>query len=71
MAGLTYLMLAHDWEKRTFGEGPTLYEEGVTIEVSIGMGGRVILAGKYQREKKNIVAQIIENYIIGSKQMFY
>ena len=36
--------------KRNFGGG-TLYEEGVTIEVSTGMGGRVILVGKSQRKK--------------------
>ena len=50
MAGLTYVMLAHDWKKGTLGEG-LLCEEGVTIEVSTGMAGRVILAGKSQREK--------------------
>ena len=37
-------------EKGNLGGG-TLCDEGVTIEVSIGMGGRVILAGKSQREK--------------------
>ena len=31
--------------------GGTLSGEGVPIEVSPGMGGRVILAGKSQREK--------------------
>ena len=37
-------------EKRNLGGG-TLYEDGVTIEVSTAMGGRVILTGKSQREK--------------------
>ena len=40
----------------------------MTIEVRTGMGGRVILAGKFQGEKTiHMVAQIKENYIIGSK----
>ena len=56
MAGLTYVMLAHDWKKRNHRRGIDLYshtlcDEGVTMEVSTGMGGRVILAGKSQREK--------------------
>ena len=37
-------------EKRSLGGG-TLCKESVTIEVSTSMGGRVILAGKSQREK--------------------
>ena len=48
--------------------GWILCEEGVTMKVSTGLGGRVILAGKSQREK---TAQIIEKYIIGSKHICY
>ena len=32
-------------------ERDPLCEAGVTIEVSTGMGSRVLLAGKFQREK--------------------
>ena len=48
----------------------TLYQEGVTIEVSIGVGGTVILAGKSQRED-HMVAQIIKECILRPKQIFY
>ena len=51
MEGLTYVMLAYDWKKGTFLERGTSCEEEVTIEVSTGMNGRVILTGKSQREK--------------------
>ena len=49
LAGLTYAILVHDWKKGTFGECPC--DEGVIMEVSTGMGGKVILAGTSQREK--------------------
>ena len=42
---------------------------GCAIEVSTGMGRRVILAGKSQREK-NMLTQITEKYITGTKQIF-
>ena len=31
--------------------GGTLYEEGVTIEINAGRGGRVVFARKPQRKK--------------------
>ena len=43
------MMLVRDWKKNLWGG--TLCEQDVTIEVSTGVGGRVILAGKFQREK--------------------
>ena len=38
----------------------------MTLEVSTGVGGRVILAGKSQR-KDHMVAQIIKKCILGPK----
>ena len=45
----------------------------MTIEVSTGLGGRIILAGKSQREKTiwYMVAQVIKEHILGPKQIFY
>lgn len=47
---LMHVILAHKWKKGTLGGG-ILCDEGVTIEISTGMGSRVILAQKSQSEK--------------------
>ena len=58
------------WLEKVNLGGETLYEEGVTTEVSTGVGGTVILAGKSQRED-HMVAQIIKECILRPKQIFY
>ena len=62
MSGLTYVMLAQGWEKETLGERPC--QEGVTIQVSTGTGGRVILAGKLQREKRPYGGRLQSNILL-------